>query len=453
MNSVAQTWWKKGHETWQYSSRAIGTLRGGEKSGSISPLGCSGHLRSDPGVAEKCSKGPVASGDHLLSMPCCNRTTGSPFLPTALPTAEASRSERIPGAPPIISVHVLGTVFLDLVFTSLDTAPSLGIEVHSKNLGTSPGGVANTAVALARLGAEVSLSALFAEDAFGLYLWSRLAAEGIDLSASRRVSDWSTPVTVSVAHAKERALITHETTHPVDEVGLLPNPLKADALFLALPRKDGLSWIESLPVRPTIYADVGWQEEDGGSSSLLEDLRWVDVFLPNTAEAQRLTGTEDIITAARALATRGPLVVGKAGARGAVAVDAIAPPLAVEGVPIEAVDSTGAGDVFDGGLIYSAAVGLPLPDQLAFANLCAALSVRYPSGALAAPCWGEIMTWWQKVEDQRLRERYSFLPVTAPSPTDRGGCNRARATFKIAELDTALWPTDAVTTSASKLFA
>ena len=49
-------------------------------------------------------------------------------------------------------VLVAGMVFLDVVFTELPTPPSPGTEVWAAGMGSSPGGIANLAVALSRLG-------------------------------------------------------------------------------------------------------------------------------------------------------------------------------------------------------------------------------------------------------------------------------------------------------------
>ena len=57
------------------------------------------------------------------------------------------------------------------------------------------------AIALARLGLDVALSAVFADDAFGHYLWTSLLDEGVDLAYSVQVAGWNTPVTSSVAFA------------------------------------------------------------------------------------------------------------------------------------------------------------------------------------------------------------------------------------------------------------
>ncbi|MHB8293155.1 MAG: carbohydrate kinase family protein [Acidimicrobiales bacterium] len=357
-----------------------------------------------------------------------------------------------------VSVHVVGTVFLDLVFSPVESPPRAGTEVRAGSLATSPGGVANTAVSLARLGARVSLSALFSDDAFGCYLWSTLAAEGIDLSASRRVPGWSTPVTVSMADGDERALLTHEPCHPIAEEELVPEPLRAGSLFLAPGPGADLSWVSRLCPRPRVYLDVGWDHDGQRPGRVLEQLRFVDVVLPNALEAMAYTGSGDVVGAAKALHARGPAAVVKLGPKGAIAAGAgsaragpagarpagagpagsgaAAPGAGVvtaRGVPVEAVDPTGAGDVFDAGFVYAAAVGLGIEHQLAFGNLCAALSVRYLGGALASPCWRDIVAWWAGVESPALRERYAFLDVLLPVTCTTVACHRACATFGLDE--------------------
>jgi len=65
-------------------------------------------------------------------------------------------------------------MFFDLVLTGLDHGPVPGTEVWTKDSGTGPGGIANFAVALSRLGLSTSLSAAFGDDAFGRLCWETL---------------------------------------------------------------------------------------------------------------------------------------------------------------------------------------------------------------------------------------------------------------------------------------
>ena len=161
----------------------------------------------------------------------------------------------------------LRTVFFDLVYAGLPGPPRPGTEVRAAHLGISPGGVANIAVALARLGLDVGLSAVFADDAFGQYLWSALVYEGIDLSLSARSPEWTTPVTTSIAYGRERSLITYEEPPPVDVAARVPDGYRADAFVVSLASARP-QWLAGLHhFTPLVFADVGWDVEQLGSAA------------------------------------------------------------------------------------------------------------------------------------------------------------------------------------------
>ena len=186
-------------------------------------------------------------------------------------------------------VHVIGPVCFDFVFSGLSGPPRPGTEVRAAYLGMSPGGVANVAIALARLGLDVALSAVFADDAFGHYLWSSLLDEGVDLTYSVQVAGWNTPVTSSVAFAREREMVTYEEVPPVRVESLLPEGYRADAFVVSLAHADP-TWLAGLHrLAPLVFADVAWDDERLASSRLLEGLAAVDVFMPNAAEALACT--------------------------------------------------------------------------------------------------------------------------------------------------------------------
>ena len=83
-------------------------------------------------------------------------------------------------------VFLAGLLFFDIVFTGLDQPPRPGAEVWTSGMGSGPGGIANFAVALSRLGLRTSLASAFGDDAYGAYCWQVLRdQEGVDLSHSR----------------------------------------------------------------------------------------------------------------------------------------------------------------------------------------------------------------------------------------------------------------------------
>ncbi|MGW7405448.1 carbohydrate kinase family protein [Streptomyces sp. NPDC054833] len=327
---------------------------------------------------------------------------------------------RTPDDPPW-DVYLTGTVFLDIIFTGLDSAPVRGTESWARGMGSSPGGVANMATALARLGLKTSLAAAFGDDHYGDYCWDALAqGEGIDLSPSRTVPGWHSPVTVSMAYEGERTMVSHGHEPPPEEPA--PDcPPRARAAVASLTPGKSAPWVTQAASDGTrIFADVGWDDTGAWDLAGLADLAHCEAFLPNAEEAKRYTGADCPRAAAHALTEFVPLAVVTLGAEGAYAVDRRTGEAAeVPAIAVEALDPTGAGDVFVAGFVTGTLAGWPLADRLAFAGLTAALSVQEFGGSLSAPGWSEIGAWWRRVQsvegqNPAALRRYAFLEHLVP---------------------------------------
>ncbi|MDQ1045445.1 carbohydrate kinase family protein [Streptomyces sp. V4I2] len=332
---------------------------------------------------------------------------------------------RTPGDPPW-DVYLTGTVFLDIVFTGLDSAPVRGTESWARGMGSSPGGVANMATALARLGLRTSLAAAFGDDHYGEYCWDALeTGEGIDLAPSRTVPGWHSPVTVSMAYEGERTMVSHGHEPPPEEPA--PDcPPRARAAIASLTPGKRAPWIAQAARKGArIFGDVGWDDTGVWDLAGLADLEHCEAFLPNAEEAMRYTGTGCPRQAAHALTDYVPVAVVTLGAEGAYAVDRRTGETAeVPAIAVEALDPTGAGDVFVAGFVTGTLAGWPLADRLAFAGLTAALSVQEFGGSLSAPGWSEIGAWWRRVQsvdgqDPAALERYGFLAGLVPEAAAR----------------------------------
>ncbi|WP_031507426.1 carbohydrate kinase family protein [Streptomyces megasporus] len=330
-------------------------------------------------------------------------------------------ARRAPDDPPC-DVYLTGTVFLDIVFTGLDSAPVRGTESWAKGMGSSPGGVANMATALARLGLRTWLAAAFGDDMYGDYCREALEqGEGIDLSLSHTVPGWHSPVTVSMAYEGERTMVSHGHEAPPPEEPAPDVPPLSRACVVSLRPGVRQEWVETAARRGSrIFADVGWDESGRWDPNDLTDLRHCEAFLPNAEEAMRYTRTDCPRAAAHKLADTVPLAVVTLGSEGAYAVDGGTGETAeVPAIAVEALDPTGAGDVFTAGFVTGTLAGWPLADRLAFAGLTAALSVQEFGGSLSAPGWAEVAAWWQHVrsfddQDRRALRRYSFLDDLLP---------------------------------------
>nr|WP_314172333.1 PfkB family carbohydrate kinase [Streptomyces sp. DSM 40971] len=359
---------------------------------------------------------------------------------------------RAPGDP-ACDVYLAGTVFLDIIFTGLDSAPVRGTESWARGMGSSPGGVANMATALARLGLRTSLAAAFGDDMYGDYCREALGmGEGIDLTLSHTVPGWHSPVTVSMAYEGERTMVSHgheapprETAPSAPLTGPAPSPRRGEkpgggargtppidpeapgcppaarACVASLVPGERQEWIATAARRGSrVFACVAWDETGRWDLGALPDLEHCEAFLPNAEEAMRYTGTDCPRAAARALSERVPLAVVTLGARGCCAVDGrTGEAVEVPGIPVDALDTTGAGDVFVAGFVMGSLAGWPLADRLAFAGLTAALSVQEFGGSLSAPGWSEIAAWREhaRASERRPCPRAGTVP-SGESPYD-----------------------------------
>jgi sugar/nucleoside kinase (ribokinase family) len=338
-----------------------------------------------------------------------------------------------------VDLFMHGTVFLDVVFTGLTSLPLRGTEIFASGMGSCPGGIANLAIAASRLGVRTSLSAAFGDDVYGDFCWSTLTEqEGVDLSYSRRFADWHSPVTISMVVERDRAMLTH--MHPAPVPGSeLPAAVPAARVGFAHLDAEPQEWYaKATKAGMLLFGDTGWDGEGKWSPSLLDQLKDFHCFLPNADEAMAYTRTDDPHDALHVLAGRVPVAVVTCGGQGALAIDSTTGEQEwMPSLPVNAHDPTGAGDVFGAGFVLGTLRGWPLRQRLAFANLCAALSVQYVGGSLAAPGWGDIIDWLARTQSKaadgsshaaELARAYGFIADVLPA-TGRISVRRARATI------------------------
>lgn len=323
---------------------------------------------------------------------------------------------------PELDVFLAGTVFMDMIFTGLRCLPPPGTELYASGLGSAPGGIANLAVAMSRLGLKVGLAAVFGDDMFGTYLWRTLAEqEGVDLSASRRCQRWPSPVTVSLAVDGDRGMVSYQQPLPQPVDGPADLVTAAPAAKTCLIHLEGgvPRWArQARAAGAAVFAEVGWDPAEKWCPSVLESLADVDVFLPNAVEAMAYTRTDSPEAALRALAERVETVVVKLGGEGAIGLDSDGRIVREPALPVRALDPTGAGDVFAAAFLFGTLAKWPLSQRIRFANLTAGLSVRHYSGSLGAPCWGEIAAFGESsgLPDEVLAP-YGFVVDYIPQST------------------------------------
>jgi sugar/nucleoside kinase (ribokinase family) len=145
--------------------------------------------------------------------------------------------------------------------------------------------------------------------------------------------------------------------------------------------------IPRLPLAPAgarAYVSVGDVDARAlAGAELPPELAGARALLVNEREARLLTGLSDPEAAAEALAALTPLAIVTLGRDGAVAAG-VDGTVRVPGVEVEAVDTTGAGDLFAAAYVWADHWGVALTERLRWAVLYASLSVRVATAVAGA---------------------------------------------------------------------
>jgi len=297
-------------------------------------------------------------------------------------------------------IVVVGSVNADMVVKS-ERLPAPGETVTGGQFVMAAGGKgANQAVAAARLGGDVTLVAKTGQDMFGDQAVENYRREEIHTDLILRDPDESTGVALILVDASGENLIAvasgaNHALRPEDLDQAAERIQSADVLLLQLE-------IPMETVRRAAEIAAASSKEvavvlDPAPAAPLEGqlLRLLSYLTPNESEAARLTGVEvrdeaSARAAARQLRQAGARsVIVTMGAKGALVVGA-EEDVFVPGHAVQALDSTAAGDAFNGGLALALARGLPVADAVREACLVGALSVTRLGAQPSLPAADEL---------------------------------------------------------------
>jgi sugar/nucleoside kinase (ribokinase family) len=293
-------------------------------------------------------------------------------------------------------VHV-GNVLVDVVAT-VDALPAAGGDVLAATMGATVGGGFNLMVAAARQGLGVGYAGAHGSGPFGELARAALAAAGIAVLLPPRPTDTGVVIVIVDADG-ERTLVSSPAAVANATAAELSGvrPAADDAVsitgyaLLEPAGRDGLlGWVCALPAGTLVVLDPGPLAPAAEPAALAALLARADWCTASTPEAAEITGESDPLRAAAAVARRtrrGALV--RTGAGGCVLVEAGGAPLRLPGVPVTAVDTTGAGDAHTGAFIAALMSGETGPTAARRANAAAAYAVTVP-GPATAPTGAEL---------------------------------------------------------------
>jgi sugar/nucleoside kinase (ribokinase family) len=289
---------------------------------------------------------------------------------------------------PKFDVLVAGEINPDLILTG-DVKPEFGqveqlVDSATLTIGSSS---AIFACGAARLGLKVGFIGVCGDDVFGRFMLDEMSKRDVDIENVIRRPDGSTGMSIILNQSSDRAILTHPGLMPELRPSDISDALLRDARHLHVasyflqtnlqPELPGLFHrAHSFGLTTSLDTNYDPSEQWLGFDELLAA---TDIFLPNKIEALSITTSSDVEIAAKELARKAKLVVIKLGEEGTLACekDSIA---RASSIPVDVVDTVGAGDSFDAGFIYGYLSGWPMEKSLRLACICGALSTQRAGG-------------------------------------------------------------------------
>jgi ribokinase len=277
---------------------------------------------------------------------------------------------------------VIGSANVDYT-VGLARLPGPGETVSGGTLLVNLGGKgANQAVAARRLGGEVRLIGCVGEDLDGRRIRESLAAAGIDVSGLAGSRDAATGTALIMVDTQGR-----------NQIAVAPGANHRITVEMVTPHAGSIAWADVVACQletplPVVRWALGEARRHGVTTVLnpapvqalaADTLGLVDYLTPNEHEAARLTdiavdSLESVGAAAARLRAAGAgTVLVTLGARGVLASDGESI-VHFPAFPVEALDTTAAGDAFNGALAVGLAAGGSLEQAIPLANAAAALA-------------------------------------------------------------------------------
>lgn len=296
------------------------------------------------------------------------------------------------------NIVVVGSSNTDMII-KVPRIPKPGETILGGSFSTAAGGKgANQAVAAARAGGDVTFIACLGKDMFGEQALHGFELEKMNVNYIRKIDGVPSGVAlIFVAEDGENSIAVASGTNALltseDVQRAAPAFTKADILLMQL--ETPLATVQAAAKLASDH-NVKTILNPAPAQPLGDDLlQYVTILTPNETEAELLTGIAvdseaSAKRAAQMLMDKGiSTVLITMGAKGAfIASEGLFE--LVPGFKVKAVDTTAAGDVYNGALAVALAEGRELHQAGIFANAAAALSVTKLGAQPSAPTLPEI---------------------------------------------------------------
>ena len=288
-----------------------------------------------------------------------------------------------------MDVVCLGIIVADVMGKTVERMPEPGKLEIFEQMELHPGGCAvNTAIGLHKLGIKARVMGKVGKDVFAEFILEKLKGCGVDTSGIKYAEKKSTSFTFAAINKRGERAFFHYTGANEElrfedvDFGLIEGcKIFHVAGFYLMPQFDGEPVArvlqEAKKYRVTITLDTAWNSKVKNWQELIEPSRpYVDVILPAIEEARMFSKREKPADIASYLLSRGVKIVAiKMGGQGCYVKDG-EQEFYLPAYPVEAVDTSGAGDAFVAGFLTGMIKGWSLRRTAEFANAVGALCVQ-----------------------------------------------------------------------------
>jgi ribokinase len=298
-----------------------------------------------------------------------------------------------------VKIIVAGSMNMDMVVKT-SHIPQPGETVLGGTFFMNPGGKgANQAIAVARLGAEVAFIGKIGDDIFGRQSSQLFEDEGVDIAGMVADEDQPSGIAlITVDEKGENSIVVapgaNARLYPEDVENSFKNYPDARILLVQL----------EIPLNTVQFAaelakNLGVKvilNPAPANKSVPDFYKLIDIITPNVTEAEMLTGvkitdSDSALVAAKKLRSFGvPTVIITLGSSGAILLDG-EDFHHIDAPKVTAVDTTAAGDVFNGALAVAISEGKPLPEATAFACKAASIAVTKLGAQASIPYRNEVV--------------------------------------------------------------